>query len=190
MRSARYIYAQGFVSMSVVGRCGFAQLAAGARRWPCCRCSAARHQCRTRERMSPGCGPHATPPASTPTSSRTPAADAWPVSASPCSSAQAAREVHAREGLPPPRTTPYSLRGTYISVALRSDNYDVKWVMSHVGHVLEADSRRRRRHVCITRDELRRLRELTLAPDAAAWFPVVARRRGHSPQAMSMLRGR
>ena len=53
--------------------------------------------------------------------------------------AQAATEARAREGLPPlPRTTPHSLRRTYISVALRSNNYDVKWVMSQVGH---ADSK-------------------------------------------------
>jgi integrase len=53
--------------------------------------------------------------------------------------AHAATEARAREGLPPmPRTTPHSLRRTYISVALRSNNYDVKWVMSQVGH---ADSK-------------------------------------------------
>ena len=53
--------------------------------------------------------------------------------------AEAATEARAREGLPPlPRTTPHSLRRTYISIALRANNYDVKWVMSQVGH---ADSK-------------------------------------------------
>jgi integrase len=42
-------------------------------------------------------------------------------------------------GLPPlPATTPHSLRRTYISVALLANNFDVKWVMSQVGH---ADSK-------------------------------------------------
>jgi integrase len=42
-------------------------------------------------------------------------------------------------GLPPlPRTTPHALRRTYISIALLANNFDVKWVMSQVGH---ADSK-------------------------------------------------
>src|SRR5919197_3449607 len=42
-------------------------------------------------------------------------------------------------GLPQlPRTTPHSLRRTYISIALLANNFDVKWVMSQVGH---ADSK-------------------------------------------------
>ena len=42
-------------------------------------------------------------------------------------------------GLPPlPRTTPHSLRRTYISIALLANRFDVKWVMSQVGH---ADSK-------------------------------------------------
>ena len=52
-----------------------------------------------------------------------------------------ARQRAAREqqGLPPlPRTTPHSLRRTYISIALLANNFDVKWVMSQVGH---ADSK-------------------------------------------------
>jgi integrase len=45
----------------------------------------------------------------------------------------------AAKGLPPlPRTTPHSLRRTYISIALLANNFDVKWVMSQVGH---ADSK-------------------------------------------------
>jgi integrase len=33
-----------------------------------------------------------------------------------------------------PRTTPHTLRRTYISVALIANNFDVKWVMDQVGH--------------------------------------------------------
>ena len=50
-----------------------------------------------------------------------------------------ATERHQVRGLPPlPRTTPHSLRRTYISIALLANNFDVKWVMSQVGH---ADSK-------------------------------------------------
>lgn len=50
-----------------------------------------------------------------------------------------ATERRALEGLPPlPHTTPHTLRRTYISIALLANNFDVKWVMSQVGH---ADSR-------------------------------------------------
>jgi integrase len=45
----------------------------------------------------------------------------------------------AARGLPPlPNTTPHTLRRTYISGALAANNFDVKWVMSQVGH---ADSK-------------------------------------------------
>ena len=45
----------------------------------------------------------------------------------------------AERGLPPlPRTTPHTLRRTYISIALLANNFDVMWVMSQVGH---ADSK-------------------------------------------------
>ena len=38
-------------------------------------------------------------------------------------------------GLPPlPNTTPHSMRRTYISIALLANDFDVKWVMSQVGH--------------------------------------------------------
>lgn len=38
-------------------------------------------------------------------------------------------------GLPPlPHTTPHTLRRTYISGALRANEFDVKWVMGQVGH--------------------------------------------------------
>jgi integrase len=43
-----------------------------------------------------------------------------------------------RELPPLPHITPHSLRRTYISIALLANNFDVKWVMSQVGH---ADSK-------------------------------------------------
>jgi integrase len=50
-----------------------------------------------------------------------------------------ATERNSIRGLPPlPRTTPHALRRTYISIALVANNFDVKWVMSQVGH---ADSK-------------------------------------------------
>ena len=50
-----------------------------------------------------------------------------------------ATEKCGAHGLPPlPRTTPHSLRRTYISIALLANSFDVKWVMSQVGH---ADSK-------------------------------------------------
>ena len=50
-----------------------------------------------------------------------------------------ATERLAARGLPPlPHITPHSLRRTYISIALLANNFDVKWVMSQVGH---ADSK-------------------------------------------------
>ena len=56
--------------------------------------------------------------------------------------ADAADQANQRlvaHGLPPlPKTTPHTLRRTYISIALVANNFDVKWVMSQVGH---ADSK-------------------------------------------------
>jgi len=53
--------------------------------------------------------------------------------------AELASTRHTARGLPPlPNTTPHSLRRTYISIALLANNFDVKWVMSQVGH---ADSK-------------------------------------------------
>jgi integrase len=51
----------------------------------------------------------------------------------------AATAKRQERGLPPlPGTTPHSLRRTYISIALLANQFDVKWVMSPVGH---ADSK-------------------------------------------------
>lgn len=50
-----------------------------------------------------------------------------------------ASEQQLAKGLPPlPRTSPHTLRRTYISIALLANSFDVKWVMAQVGH---ADSR-------------------------------------------------
>lgn len=52
---------------------------------------------------------------------------------------RAAGELRAGRGLPAlPHITPHSLRRTYISLALVANDFDVKWVMSQVGH---ADSK-------------------------------------------------
>jgi integrase len=53
--------------------------------------------------------------------------------------AEAASAQRARMGLPPlPTLTPHAMRRTYISLALASNEFDVKWVMGQVGH---ADSK-------------------------------------------------
>jgi integrase len=53
--------------------------------------------------------------------------------------ASLANERAIKRGLPPlPHVTPHSPRRTYISIALLANNFDVKWVMSQVGH---ADSK-------------------------------------------------
>jgi integrase len=50
-----------------------------------------------------------------------------------------ATQTRTERGLPElPHITPHSLRQTYISLALVANNFDVKWVMSQVGH---ADSK-------------------------------------------------
>jgi integrase len=50
-----------------------------------------------------------------------------------------ANERLAERGRPPlPNTTPPTLRRTYISIALLANGFDVKWVMSQVGHANSA----------------------------------------------------
>ena len=50
-----------------------------------------------------------------------------------------ATDRRAERGLPAmPAITPHSLRRTYISIALLANNYDIKWVMSQVGHASSA----------------------------------------------------
>jgi integrase len=52
---------------------------------------------------------------------------------------EAASAKRVREGLPSlPAVTPHAMRRTYISLALVSNEFDVKWVMGQVGH---ADSK-------------------------------------------------
>lgn len=48
--------------------------------------------------------------------------------------ALAGDRLRARRLPPLPRTTPHTLRRTYISIALVANNFDVKWVMDQVGH--------------------------------------------------------
>jgi integrase len=49
--------------------------------------------------------------------------------------AKLASERLRAKGLSPlPRTTPHTLRRTYISIALLANKFDVKWVMDQVGH--------------------------------------------------------
>jgi integrase len=49
--------------------------------------------------------------------------------------AMLATERLEQQGRPPlPTTTPHTLRRTYISIALLANGFDVKWVMSQVGH--------------------------------------------------------
>jgi integrase len=55
--------------------------------------------------------------------------------------AAAATAARVKRGLPPlPKTTPHTLRRTYVSIALLGGDppMDIKWVMSQVGH---ADSK-------------------------------------------------
>jgi integrase len=63
------------------------------------------------------------------------------------------------QGLPPlPNVTPHTMRRTYLSIALLANGFDVKWVISQVGH---ADSKmtldvydfqeRKRRRLTITK---------------------------------------
>jgi hypothetical protein len=53
--------------------------------------------------------------------------------------AELASDRVAARGLPPlPRTTPHTLRRTYISIALLANRFVVLWVMGQVGH---ADSK-------------------------------------------------
>ncbi len=51
---------------------------------------------------------------------------------------RASERLTAQDMPPLPHTTPHTLRRTYISIELLANNFDVKWVMSQVGH---ADSK-------------------------------------------------
>jgi integrase len=98
---------------------------------------------------------------------------------------QASRELAGKGLAPLPRTTPHSLRRTYISIVLLANNFDVKWVMSQVGHArLEDDPRRLRPAGAARRPQPRRelrrpraqgprpLRRATRAASGARWHVV------------------
>nr|MBA2637886.1 tyrosine-type recombinase/integrase [Solirubrobacterales bacterium] len=71
-------------------------------------------------------------------------------------------------GLPPlPHVTPHTLRRTYISIALLANNFDVKWVMSQVGH---ADSK-------MTTDVYAQLQNRVKRDHGSAFDGLVARAR-------------
>ena len=90
--------------------------------------------------------------------------------------AEASETLRAR-GLPSlPRVTPHSLRRTYISIALLANNFDVKWVMSQVGH---ADSK-------MTLDVYAQLEQRAKRDHGASFDRLIRRARdlnGESPTA-------
>jgi integrase len=85
-------------------------------------------------------------------------------------------------GLPPlPGVTPHTMRRTYISIALLANHFDVKWVMSQVGHAnskmtmdvyAQLEHRADRSHGTAF-DEL--LRKAKRQPDGAEWDTFGAR---------------
>jgi integrase len=82
----------------------------------------------------------------------------------------------SERGLPPlPRTTPHTLRRTYISIALLANNFDVLWVMGQVGHAdskmttdvyAQLQQRVRREHGKAFDLLVRQARERLYGPDA------------------------
>ena len=73
------------------------------------------------------------------------------------------------QGRPPlPHVTPHSLRRTYISIALLANNFDVKWVMSQVGH---ADSK-------MTMDVYAQLEQRVKRDHGASFDRLVRQHRG------------
>ena len=97
--------------------------------------------------------------------------------------AKRASERLTAQGLPPlPHTTPHTLRRTYISIALLANNFDVKWVMSQVGHAdskmtmdvyAQLEQRAKRDHGAnfdeLVRDAREQLRRPTRRPGRAHW---------------------
>jgi integrase len=83
-----------------------------------------------------------------------------------------ANERRAERGLPPlPPITPHSLRRTYISIALLANNFDVKWVMSQVGH---SDSK-------MTLDVYAQLEQRVQRDHGRSFDRLVAQARGQAP---------
>ena len=77
------------------------------------------------------------------------------------------------QGLPPlPNTTPHTLRRTYISIALLANGFDVKWVMSQVGH---ADSK-------MTLDVYAQLEQRVERSHGTSFDALLRRARSRSPR--------
>ena len=70
-----------------------------------------------------------------------------------------------------PTTTPHTMRRTYISIALLADGFDVKWVMSRIGH---ADSK-------MTLDVYAQLEQRVDRSHGTAFDALVRRARGDGP---------
>jgi DNA-directed RNA polymerase specialized sigma24 family protein len=109
------------------------------------------------------------------------------------------RARYVDTGLPPlPRTTPHRLRRTYISIALLANNFDVKWVMSQVGHAdskmtldvyAQLEQRLQRSHGTEFDRLVRNAREQlhgtpTEAPGEGVWFRNGPRALGRRPRAI------
>ena len=87
--------------------------------------------------------------------------------------ALATEQIEA-EGRPPmPTTTPHTMRRTYISIALLANGFDVKWVMSQVGH---ADSK-------MTMDVYAQLEQRVDRSHGTAFDELVRRARGQQDDA-------
>jgi hypothetical protein len=99
-----------------------------------------------------------------------PAADPQRVGKILGEAAMLASERLEQQGRPPlPRTSPHTLRRTYISIALIANNFDVKWVMSQVGH---ADS-------SMTMDVYAQLEQRVNRQHGTAFDALLREARGH-----------
>ncbi len=85
--------------------------------------------------------------------------------------ALATEQIEAKGRPPMPTTTPHTMRRTYISIALLANGFDVKWVMSQVGH---ADSK-------MTMDVYAQLEQRVDRSDGTAFDELVRRARGQDP---------
>ena len=84
--------------------------------------------------------------------------------------AMLASERLEQQGRPPlPQTSPHTLRRTYISIALIANGFDVKWVMSQVGH---ADS-------SMTMDVYAQLEQRVNRQHGTAFDALLREARGH-----------
>jgi len=92
---------------------------------------------------------------------------------------------------PLPRVTPHSLRRTYISIALLANNFDVKWVMSQVGHAnskmtmdvyAQLEQRVKREHGTSFDRLLRDARDVAAETAAASDEPELSPNRHRPPE--------